>query len=72
LLVRLLEGKRKVTELFAHDPFEQAPPRYIRAVLYRYRFTSVEERRQSGAWWKREQLGDYLPSFSLDDVERKP
>ena len=70
LLVRLLEGKPEVTRLFARDPFRQAPPRYVRAVFYRYRFTDVNERRKAGAWWKREELGEYLPSFSLADLSR--
>jgi hypothetical protein len=70
LLVRLLEGKSDVTRLFAHDPFGQTPPRYVRAVFYRYRFTDVDERRKIGAWWKRQELGEYFPSFSLADLNR--
>jgi predicted DCC family thiol-disulfide oxidoreductase YuxK len=70
LEVRLLEGQRDVTALFLRNPFPQTPPRYIRAVFYRYRFTTAAEHRQTGAWWKRQELGEYLPSFSLDDIRR--
>ena len=56
LIVRLLEGSRDVTGLLAHDPFPDKPPRYLRAMFYRYRFTTAEERRQTGAWWKRQEL----------------
>jgi predicted DCC family thiol-disulfide oxidoreductase YuxK len=65
--VCLLEGKRDVVQLLERNPFPDKPPRYIRATFYRYRFTDAAEHRQSGAWWKREELGEYLPGISLDD-----
>jgi len=68
LVVRLLEGSRDVSRLLAHNPFPDQPPRYIRASFYRYRFTTVEEHRQSGAWWTRQELGEYLPTVSLDQL----
>jgi predicted DCC family thiol-disulfide oxidoreductase YuxK len=68
LIVRLLQGSRDVSRLLAHNPFPDQPPRYIRAGFYRYRFTTVEEHRQSGAWWKRQELGEYLPTVSLDQL----
>jgi predicted DCC family thiol-disulfide oxidoreductase YuxK len=67
-VVRLLQGSRDVSRLLAHNPFPDQPPRYIRASFYRYRFTTVEEHRRSGAWWKRQELGEYLPTVSLDDL----
>jgi len=66
LAICLLKGKTDVTRLFAHDPFPNQPPRYIRAILYRYRFTTAKEHRQTGAWWKRGELGEYLPAVSLE------
>jgi predicted DCC family thiol-disulfide oxidoreductase YuxK len=68
LIVRLLEGSRDVTGLLAHDPFPDKPPHYIRAMFYRYRFTNSEEHRQSGAWWKRQELREYLPTISRDQL----
>jgi hypothetical protein len=68
LIVGLLEGSRDVTGLLAHDPFPDKPPHYIRAMFYRYRFTNSEERRQSGAWWKRQELREYLPTISRDQL----
>ena len=62
----LLEGKSDVTRLFARNPFPERPPRYIRSIVYRYRFTTAAERAQSGAWWKRQDLEEYLPTVSLD------
>jgi predicted DCC family thiol-disulfide oxidoreductase YuxK len=66
LIVRLLQGSPDVTRLLAHNPFPDQPPRYIRARFYRYRFTTVAEHRQSGAWWTRQELGEYLPTVSLE------
>jgi predicted DCC family thiol-disulfide oxidoreductase YuxK len=68
LIVRLLQGSRDVSRLLAHNPFPDQPPRYIRASFYRYRFTTMEEHRQLGAWWKRHELGEYLPTVSLEQL----
>ena len=68
LIVRLLEGSRDVTGLLARDPFPDKPPQYIRAMFYRYRFTNNDERRQTGAWWKRQELREYLPTISRDQL----
>ena len=68
LAIRLLQGSGDVSRLLAHNPFPDQPPHYIRAGFYRYRFTTVEEHRQSGAWWKRQELGEYLPTVSLDQL----
>jgi hypothetical protein len=68
LLLRLLEGEPGVLALLARDPFEGRPPRYVRALLYRYQFATAEERRRDGAWWRRELLGIYVPELTLDDA----
>jgi predicted DCC family thiol-disulfide oxidoreductase YuxK len=69
LIVRLLQGSQDVNRLLAHNPFPDKPPHYIRAMFYRYRFTTVSELRQTGAWWKRQELREYLPSVSLDELQ---
>jgi predicted DCC family thiol-disulfide oxidoreductase YuxK len=66
LVYRLLQGSHEVNGLVANNPFQDKPPRYIRAMFYRYRFTTVDELRQTGAWWKREELREYLPTLSLE------
>jgi len=66
LIYRLLQGSDKVNALLATNPFPDKPPRYIRAMFYRYRFTTLAELHQTGAWWKREELRDYLPTVSLE------
>ncbi len=63
---RLLEGSPDVLALLGQNPFRGKPPRYIRARLYEYQFTTRMERKRTGAWWKRELKGEYLPAVSLE------
>ena len=67
-VIALLHGNPKVLALFERNPFPDMPPRFVRATNYRYRFTNSEEHRQTGAWWKRQELGEYLPGVSLEDI----
>jgi predicted DCC family thiol-disulfide oxidoreductase YuxK len=64
-MVRLLENEPAVTHLLARNPFPEKPPKYVRAVLFNYQFTSSEERRVTGAWWKRREIGEFFPEASL-------
>ncbi|UGY95301.1 lipase maturation factor family protein [Streptomyces gobiensis] len=65
LLERLLENDRATLRLLRTSPFPDAPPTHVRAVLYRYRFTTWRERRDTGAWWHRELVGTYTPPVAL-------
>lgn len=58
---RLLDNDADVLALFRGNPFAQAPPKYVRAVLWQYWFTTMEEKRATGNWWKRQLLGLYAP-----------
>lgn len=58
---RLLTGAPDVLALFAGNPFPQDPPKQVRAVLWRYWFTSLAEKRATGRWWNRELIGLYAP-----------
>ena len=62
---KLLEGDAATLSLLRSNPFPAGPPKYIRAQLYLYEFTSPEERKRSGEWWKREYTGEYFPAISL-------
>ena len=64
-LQKLLAADRATLALLRDDPFAGRRPRYVRARLYRYRFTTRGERRETGAWWHRELLGDYVRPVSL-------
>ncbi len=66
-VAKLLEGDAAVLSLIRKNPFPDKPPRYVRALLYEYHFTTPEERKQTGAWWKRTLTGAYFPTVSLDN-----
>jgi hypothetical protein len=65
LLLRILQGSPDVLALLGENPFPDAPPEYIRAELYDYRFTNFEQRGETGHWWRREYLGVYFPQANL-------
>jgi hypothetical protein len=65
LLAQLLEADRATLRLLRKEPFDGQAPRFVRALLYLYRFTTAKERRETGAWWHRELVGDYVPPVSL-------
>jgi len=62
---RLLEGAPRVEALLETNPFSDAPPKLIRAVLYDYQFTNSAEKAKTGEWWKRTPVGLYLPPAAL-------
>ena len=61
---RLLENDPAVLGLFAGNPFPNAPPQQIRAVLYQYWFSTPIEKRLQGIWWTRQLLGTYAPTIA--------
>jgi hypothetical protein len=70
LVGKMLEGDPAVLGLLRTNPFPQRPPRYLRAQYYRYRFTTPEEHRRTGAWWSRELVGSFLPPISAERLRR--
>jgi len=62
LVWQLLEGEPWPKSLLARDPFPREPPRWIRAGIWRFRFSSSFA---GGVWWTRERVGEYLPPISL-------
>jgi len=67
-IAKLLEGDRDTLSLLKANPFPNQPPRYVRAELYEYRFTTPEEHRTTGLWWNRKLVGEYFPAISLADA----
>lgn len=65
LMGRILEGSPEVSKLMRSNPFPAAPPRYLRAMLYQYRFTTPSERDMSHKWWNHELKGEYIPPLHL-------
>jgi hypothetical protein len=64
LVQKLLQNDRATLKLLAANPFPHGP-NLIRARLYRYRFATAEQRRDTGQWWVRSPAGEYLPPVSL-------
>ncbi|MGD1205431.1 lipase maturation factor family protein [Mycobacterium seoulense] len=64
-LQRLLRNDRSTLRLLRHNPFPDSPPRYVRALLYEYRFTTPAELRRERAWWHRTLVGGYVRPMAL-------
>jgi hypothetical protein len=64
-LARLLEADAATLRLLASDPFDGEPPRWVRVVSYRYRFTTHAEWRETRARWKRDQRRMLVHPVSL-------
>jgi len=69
LLYSLLKASPPVLALLASNPFPDNPPALVRATVYRYRFTTPEERAASGDCWVRERIGTYVPPLGLESWE---
>jgi len=65
LIWKMLHNDPGALSLFGGNPFPQKPPRYIRAVLYRYAFAPPGN--PGRLWWTRQELGLWLPPMSTDD-----
>jgi len=65
LLRGLLRGTPSVTALLEPRSLGSTPPKYVRALLYDYRFADAGER-SHGRWWTRQPLGLYFPAVRLD------
>ncbi len=64
-LVRLLEADRPTLRLLRLDPFAGARPTFVRARLFRYRFSTPRILRETGAWWVREPVSELVPPMRL-------
>jgi len=69
-VIRLLQNDPPTLRLLRHNPFPDSPPRYVRARLYEYRFTTWRELRRERLWWRRTLVGEYLPPVALGESPR--
>ncbi|MFE2641194.1 lipase maturation factor family protein [Streptomyces nigra] len=73
LLERLLENDRATLRLLRRSPFPpDEPPRFVRARLFRYRYTTWRELRETGACWERTFVREYLPPTRLAGSTHRP
>ncbi len=61
---KLLANDPGMLSLMGHNPFPNEPPKAIRALFFQYRYTTPQQKRETGAWWTRELLGTYLPAVN--------
>ncbi|WAC91256.1 lipase maturation factor family protein [Mycobacterium sp. Aquia_213] len=71
-LQRLLRNDRATLRLLRHNPFPDLPPRYVRAQLYQYRFTTPAELRRDRAWWHRTLVSQYFSPTTLAGATSPP
>lgn len=69
LIAKLLVNDRAILKLMGQNPFPDEPPRQIRAQLYYYRFTTPEDKRETGNWWSRTLVAEFLRPVSLEKTE---
>ncbi|WP_371574442.1 lipase maturation factor family protein [Streptomyces sp. NBC_01314] len=66
LMERLLENDRDTLRLLRRSPFPaDEPPRFVRARLFRYRYTTWRELRETGACWERTYVREFMPPTRL-------
>jgi hypothetical protein len=70
-ILKLLEGDGKTLRLLRANPFPDAPPRWIRARVFLYRFSTAEERRRDHVWWSRTEVGLIVAPTSLRGQRRR-
>jgi predicted small integral membrane protein len=64
-LQRVLQGDAAALSLLKTNPFPDHPPQFLRARYYRYWFTTADERRQTGRWWNRELVSEFVRPITL-------
>jgi len=65
LCSELLYQNTDVLALLASNPFPTNPPACIRIQKYEYRLANAKERKETGACWIRDCLGDFCPEIRL-------
>ncbi|MGO4102350.1 lipase maturation factor family protein [Leifsonia sp. YAF41] len=71
LVMQLLAGDRTLLRMLRVNPFPDEPPRWIRARVYLYRFSTRAERRAEGIWWSRVEFGELVEPVSLENIARR-
>ncbi|GAA4734315.1 lipase maturation factor family protein [Modestobacter marinus] len=67
-LGKLLAADPPTLRLLRSAPFGADRPTAVRVLVYRYRFTTRAERRETGAWWHRTYERELVAPLTADDV----
>ncbi len=62
---KILQGSQPVLNLLNESSFAAKPPKYLRAMIYEYEFSSLTEKRELGVWWRRKNPRFFSPILSL-------
>jgi hypothetical protein len=69
LLLRLLEADPATLRMMRSSPCGTERPRWIRARVFRYRFSSRAQLRNDHVWWVREEVGTLVPPVALESTK---
>lgn len=72
LVKQMLKGNAELNKFLLVNPFPDAPPKFIRAFVYDYHFTSPEQRATTGDWWWRDNKRVYLEPVTLNNGMVEP
>lgn len=61
----LIRRDPAVVKLFRSDPFPERAPTMVRMARYRYYFNDLATWRETGNYWRKEYVGDWLPTVYL-------
>ncbi|MGY1844531.1 lipase maturation factor family protein [Modestobacter sp. SYSU DS0875] len=67
-LGKLLDADPATLRLLRSAPFGDRPPSAVRVLVYRYRFTTRAERRESGAFWHRSYERELVPPVTRAEL----
>jgi lipase maturation factor 1 len=70
-IYHLLKGTPEVLSLIRKNPFSEHAPRFVRSLIYEYEFSSIQEKKQSGCWWRRKYIGVFTPTITLKNSTKK-
>ncbi|GAA3863852.1 lipase maturation factor family protein [Leifsonia kafniensis] len=71
LVVQLLAGDHTLLRMLRVNPFPDEPPRWIRARVFLYRFSTRQEHRADGVWWSRVEFAELVAPVSLARIGRR-
>jgi len=68
-LIKILQNSQPVLDLLETNPFQKQAPKYIRAHLYDYHFTTYSDiaKNSTIGWWKRKYTSEYIPVLDLNN-----
>jgi hypothetical protein len=58
LTERILEGNPTTARLLDRPELVEHPPKYVRLAYYEYKFSSPDQKQNTGAWWSRSHTGN--------------